>query len=113
MMLIELEQIAKSFGRVEALRGIDLAIPPGAKVALIGPNGSGKTTLIRVLLGLVEHRGRVRLDGQERASVAHRIAYVPQVAPHMAAPVGDLVRAVCELRGMLRSAVAEAAERFQ
>jgi ABC-type multidrug transport system ATPase subunit len=72
MMLIELEQVAKSFGRVVALRGIDLAIRPGAKVALIGPNGSGKTTLIRVLLGLVEHRGRVRLDGRDRASVARR-----------------------------------------
>jgi ABC-2 type transport system ATP-binding protein len=112
-MQIELERVGKSFGRVVALRDVDLAISSGAKVALIGPNGSGKTTLIRVLLGLVEHRGSVALDGgRPRAELARRIAYVPQVAPHMAATVGDLVRAVCELRDLDRSAVAHAAARL-
>jgi ABC-2 type transport system ATP-binding protein len=112
-MRIELEHVAKSFGKVVALRDINLAITSGAKVALIGPNGSGKTTLIRVLLGLVEHRGRVALaGGRSRAELARRIAYVPQVAPHMAVPVGDLVRAVCELRDLDRSAVVHAAARL-
>ncbi|HEU4614398.1 MAG TPA: ABC transporter ATP-binding protein [Kofleriaceae bacterium] len=112
-MRIELERIGKSFGKVTALRDVQLAIPSGAKVALIGPNGSGKTTLIRVLLGLVGHQGRVVLDGgRRRAELASRIAYVPQVAPQMAAPVGDLVRAVCELRGLDRALVNAAAERL-
>lgn len=112
-MRIELERIGKSFGKVTALRDVQLAIPSGAKVALIGPNGSGKTTLIRVLLGLVDHQGRVVLDGgRRRAELASRIAYVPQVAPQMAAPVGDLVRAVCELRGLDRALVNAAAERL-
>jgi ABC-2 type transport system ATP-binding protein len=112
-MQIDLDHVAKTFGKVVALRDVNLTIKSGAKVALIGPNSSGKTTLIRVLLGLVEHRGRVTLDGgRSRAELARRIAYVPQVAPHMAASVGDLVRAVCELRDLDRSAVAAAAGRL-
>jgi ABC-2 type transport system ATP-binding protein len=113
-MRIELSHVGKSFGKVTALRDIDLVVPGGAKVALIGPNGSGKTTLIRVLLGLVDHRGTVRLDGGRRSTeLARRIAYVPQVAPHMAATVGDLVRAICELRDLDRAAVALAADRLE
>jgi ABC-2 type transport system ATP-binding protein len=106
-MRIVLDRVAKSFGKVTALRDVTLDVPSGAKVALIGPNGSGKTTLIRVLMGLVDHRGRVALDGDRRD-----IAYVPQVAPHMAAPVGELVRAICDLRRMSRDEVAAAAKRL-
>jgi ABC-2 type transport system ATP-binding protein len=113
-MQIELEHVAKSFGKIVALRDVSVAIPSGAKVALIGPNGSGKTTLIRILLGLVEHRGRVALDGgRARGELARRIAYVPQVAPHMSASVGELVRAVCELRDLDHATVVAAADRLE
>jgi ABC-type multidrug transport system ATPase subunit len=112
-MRVELRGVTKSFGACTALRDVDLVLPSGAKVALIGPNGSGKTTLIRALLGLVDHRGQVLLDGgRSRAELAPRIAYVPQVAPHMAASVGDLVRAVCTLRRIDPDAVLEAADRL-
>lgn len=105
-MRVELKQVGKRFGRVTALRDIDLALPAGSKVALIGPNGSGKTTLIRVLLGLVEHTGTVELDGgRTRRELAHAIAYVPQIAPRTATPVGQIVRAICDLRGIEREAV--------
>jgi len=101
-MKLELVKAEKSFGKVAALRPIDLSVPAGAKVALIGPNGSGKTTLIRVLLGLVRYRGEVLVDGApvRRSELAPRIAYVPQIAPQMAASCSDLVRAITELRGL-------------
>jgi ABC-2 type transport system ATP-binding protein len=51
-MGIELSQVAKSFGSVQAVRGIDLAVAPGETVALLGPNGAGKTTTIDMILGL-------------------------------------------------------------
>lgn len=113
-MRIELSRIAKQFGKVHALRELDLELPAGAKVALIGPNGSGKTTLIRVLLGLVQHRGRVLIDGApaDRRTLARRMAYVPQIAPHMAAVCGDVVRAITELRGLEWDAVREIANRL-
>jgi ABC-2 type transport system ATP-binding protein len=106
-MRIGLTHVGKRFGKVEALRDITLEIPSGAKVALIGPNGSGKTTLIRVLMGLVDHRGQAVLGGDRRD-----VAYVPQVAPHMTASVGELVRAICDLRGLPRQAVEAAANRL-
>jgi ABC-2 type transport system ATP-binding protein len=49
---IELTDIHKSFGAVEAVRGIDLKVASGEIVALLGPNGAGKTSTIDVILGL-------------------------------------------------------------
>jgi len=51
-MGIELSQVAKSYGSVHAVRGIDLAVAPGETVALLGPNGAGKTTTIDMIFGL-------------------------------------------------------------
>jgi ABC-2 type transport system ATP-binding protein len=51
-MGIELSKVAKSFGPVQAVRGIDLAVAPGETVALLGPNGAGKSTTIDMILGL-------------------------------------------------------------
>jgi zinc transport system ATP-binding protein len=65
---------------VPIVRGASLAIQPGEMVAILGNNGSGKTTLMRALLGLVPHRGEIRLFG---ADLDHfrdwrRVGYVPQ-----------------------------------
>jgi ABC-2 type transport system ATP-binding protein len=51
---IELAGIAKSFGEIRAVRGIDVAIERGETVAFLGPNGAGKSTTIDMLLGLLE-----------------------------------------------------------
>ncbi len=51
-MGIELSRVAKSYGPVRAVCGIDLAVAPGQTVALLGPNGAGKTTTIDMILGL-------------------------------------------------------------
>ncbi|HLE46166.1 MAG TPA: ATP-binding cassette domain-containing protein, partial [Thermoplasmata archaeon] len=44
--------LSKSFGKIEALRDLSLAIPRGVTFGLLGPNGAGKTTSIRLWLGL-------------------------------------------------------------
>jgi ABC-2 type transport system ATP-binding protein len=54
---IQLRGLAKSFGEVRAVRGIDFAIERGETVALLGPNGAGKSTTIDMLLGLLDPDG--------------------------------------------------------
>lgn len=67
-----------------ALRGVDLHVGAGERLALVGPNGAGKSTLLRCLTGLLRPtRGRVTLEGipvdeLTRAGVAARVAVVPQ-----------------------------------
>ncbi|MCA8975364.1 MAG: ATP-binding cassette domain-containing protein [Planctomycetes bacterium] len=115
-MLVELQDVDKHFGRVHALRAVSLQLPSGSRTALIGPNGSGKSTLVRALMGMLAVRGAIRFDGEiaseERAALARRIAYVPQIAPRLAAPVRDVVAAVAGLRGRAPGEVATVAARL-
>ncbi len=101
-MDIELRDVRKRFDAHEVLSGIDLAVPAGARVALVGPNGSGKSTLLRGVMGLIRCDGVVRVGGRspftERHEVARRLAYVPQIAPQLGASVRDVIRAVSTLR---------------
>ena len=61
---VVLSGVAKSFGPVRAVRGIDVAIVPGETVALLGPNGAGKSTTIDMILGLTRpDAGRVSVFG--------------------------------------------------
>ncbi|MEA3284946.1 MAG: ATP-binding cassette domain-containing protein [Synergistota bacterium] len=63
--LVEMEGIVKSFGHVEALRGVDFFLKRGEIVALLGDNGAGKSTLIKVLSGVHRpDRGTMSISGQ-------------------------------------------------
>jgi ABC-2 type transport system ATP-binding protein len=101
---IELRGVRKAFGKAEILRGIDLEIASGRRVALVGPNGSGKSTLLRAVLGLVGCEGQVLLDGatpfEQREELARHLAYVPQIAPQMSAPVREVVGIVMRTRDL-------------
>ncbi len=62
--IAELRGVEKRFGRVAALRGVDLSVSTGEVVALLGPNGAGKTTLVNILLGIRRpDAGEARLLG--------------------------------------------------
>ena len=63
--IVTYQNVHKSFGNVEILKGIDLDIYPGEKVAVIGPSGSGKTTIIRMLMTLEQPTsGDIIVDGR-------------------------------------------------
>ena len=53
MNAISITGLVKSYGKVAALRGIDLTVPQGTIYGVVGPNGAGKTTLIKTLVGVV------------------------------------------------------------
>ena len=66
MAAIEVRQVCKCFGALQALAGIDLEIGEGEFFGLLGPNGAGKTTLISILAGLVRaDSGSVRIMGHD------------------------------------------------
>lgn len=63
--MLRLEQIQAGYGRVPVLHNVDLAVPDGSTVALLGANGAGKTTLLKVAVGLLRPTsGRVVLDDE-------------------------------------------------
>ncbi len=63
--VLELRQVRAAYGRIEVLRGVDLAVPEGAVVALLGRNGAGKTTTLNVISGqLPATHGSVMLAGR-------------------------------------------------
>ena len=53
-MILQTHNLHRAFGRHEALRGLDIAVPEGSAFALIGANGAGKTTTIKVLMNIIE-----------------------------------------------------------
>jgi branched-chain amino acid transport system ATP-binding protein len=73
---LEVRGLQVSYGRTEALKGVDILVPDGQVVCLIGANGAGKTTLMRTLSGLIRPRaGSISLDGAEIGGMRpHRIA---------------------------------------
>jgi ABC-2 type transport system ATP-binding protein len=93
--MIRFEQVVKRFRRQEVLKGLDLEIGRGQRVALVGSNGAGKTTLIRCLLGEYNCQGRVTVDGldprEHRQQVLSKVGFVPQLPPPLKMPVGQLI----------------------
>jgi ABC-2 type transport system ATP-binding protein len=83
MDAINIEGLGKRYGKIEALRGVELAVPEGTVFGLVGPNGAGKTTLIKALVGALRPSGgEVRVLGleplKERAELRQQIGYMPQ-----------------------------------
>ena len=79
---IQIQQLFKNYGRVQALRGLDLEVRRGEIFGFLGPNGAGKTTTIRCLLDLIRPNGGVQrvlgLDPQKDAlAVRARTGYLP------------------------------------
>jgi ABC-2 type transport system ATP-binding protein len=80
---VVVSRLTKKYGKIEALRGVDLRVSKGAVFGLVGPNGAGKTTLIKALVGALRpSEGEVRVLGlnplEDRAELRRRVGYMPQ-----------------------------------
>lgn len=102
-MILELQEIIKSFGKVNVLKGVSVSFNKGEIVALIGPNGSGKTTLLKSVLGLIlPNSGQILVDGKiitNDFEYRKTIGYMPQIAKYPEnLKVKELIKLVRELR---------------
>jgi branched-chain amino acid transport system ATP-binding protein len=113
-MLLELGGLTARYGRVEALKGVDLDIAPGECVGVLGPNGAGKSTLLRAIMGLVARGGSVKLDGIgiDTARTEQRAAAGLIMVPETRGIFGPLtVRENLDLGGWMAGTRAELARR--
>jgi ABC-2 type transport system ATP-binding protein len=81
--IISAQQVCRRFGNKEVLRGVDLTIPRGSVVGLLGKNAAGKSTFIKCLLGLIKiDSGAIRVFNDDSWSLSAetkaRLGYVPQ-----------------------------------
>jgi Cu-processing system ATP-binding protein len=102
--MISIQNLQKSYGRLNVLKGIDLEIGDSAVTAVLGPNGAGKTTLIKAILGLVKPDGGTitvngtRLNGN--SDYRRDIGYMPQTARYPEnLTVKEIIGMVKDIRG--------------
>ena len=84
--MIDANNLSKSYGPIEALRGVTFRVAPGEIVGLLGPNGAGKTTAIKILTGYLHpDEGSVTVNGLDvlthTREVQAQIGYLPESAP--------------------------------
>ena len=76
---IEVHDLTFSYGELPVLWNVNLELPSGQLIGVIGPNGGGKTTLVKIMAGVITPAsGYVRFYGKSLKHVRKRIAYVPQ-----------------------------------
>lgn len=82
--VVEAKGLAKSYGSFKALDKVDIAIPFGRIVGVIGANGAGKTTLLSAILGLSSYEGKLKVLGKDpavdRASLMKDVCFIADVA---------------------------------
>ncbi|MEO8144735.1 MAG: ABC transporter ATP-binding protein [Betaproteobacteria bacterium] len=83
--ILELANIEASYGPVQALRGVTLAVPKGKIVTVLGANGAGKSTILKTISGIIDPgKGQIRFQGEEIQSrdpawiVRRGISHVPE-----------------------------------
>ena len=82
-LAIEIKGLTKAFGRTPVLRSLDLEVPWGQVLSVLGPNGCGKTTLIKVLATLTKRdAGTVRVAGADVARAGERVRRIIGVVTH-------------------------------
>jgi ABC-2 type transport system ATP-binding protein len=100
---LELRKVSKSFGRVPALRELDLSVPAGNIFALAGINGAGKTTLIKCLLDFCElDAGEVEIFGvsHRKPLARRRLSFLPErFTPPFYLKGRDFLRYLVQLHG--------------
>jgi ABC-2 type transport system ATP-binding protein len=117
MHLIELDGLTKSFGPIEAVRGISFTLNRGEVLGFLGPNGAGKSTTMKMLAGfLTPTSGTASICGHDVVTdglAARRcIGYLPEGAPaYPDMTAGDFLAFIARIRGLTGAAAKQAVDR--
>jgi ABC-2 type transport system ATP-binding protein len=104
--MIKIENLRKSYGPIEALRGVQFAVQEGEIVGLLGPNGAGKSSTIKILTGYMHpDAGKVEVDGLDvlthTRDVQARIGYLSENTPlYPTQSVQNYLQLMADLRGV-------------
>ena len=117
--MLKLQRVSASIAGITVLREIDVSLPPGQLLAVVGRNGAGKTTLLRAIMGLLPISvGRIILDGIDLgAAPGHRrtalgIGYAPEDRViYPAFTVEENLRLPCEVLGLPTHEIAKRLDR--
>ncbi len=112
---IEVEDVNKSFGRVQAVRNLNMRIPRGSIYGFLGPNGAGKTTTLRMMMNIIlPDSGRIRVLGHADTSISKdRIGYMPEERGlYRKMRVGDQLAFLGGIHGMSGRALRESIARW-
>jgi ABC-type multidrug transport system ATPase subunit len=114
--MIEVQDVAKRFGAIEAVRGVSFTVHEGEIVGFLGPNGAGKTTTMRIVTGIFPPtRGTVRVAGHDLRTdplaCRRAVGYFPEHAPYYPElRVTEYLRFVARVKGIPRAERAAAVE---
>jgi len=81
--VIKVNNLTKFYGKFKALDSVELEIPKGRIIGLLGKNGAGKSTFMRCILGFLKHKGEIEIFGnsikRHQESIHEKIAFIPDV----------------------------------
>ena len=78
--LIKINNLTKLYSNTVALSNVNLELPKGKIIGLLGPNGSGKTTLIKIITNLLsQYQGEVYIDGQKPVCIQNLLFHIYQM----------------------------------
>ena len=115
--MIKVDNLSKSYGPTQALKGISFEVATGEVIGFLGPNGAGKSTTMKILTGcLLPSGGTVRVDGldiiEDSLEVRRRIGYLPESTPlYTEMRVDEYLGFVARIRGVERGRISRAISR--
>lgn len=103
--MMKIENLSKSFGRSEVLKMVDLHLPKGKIIGIVGENGAGKTTLFRCIVGLENYEGSIVYGNENIKNITGYLPTTPLMLPYITGK--EYIDLVCKARNVVINNIQE------